>query len=60
MKYLSAFCLTVLLAIPGHAEEIVMTVKGPVSPDVPASILQRHDDCALFLDEPAASLLSGC
>jgi glucosamine-6-phosphate deaminase len=33
------------------------SVEGNVSPDVPASILQRHRNCTLFLDRPAASLL---
>jgi glucosamine-6-phosphate deaminase len=33
------------------------TVEGPVTPQVPASILQRHHHTTLFLDEPAASLL---
>ena len=35
----------------------VLEGEGPVSPEVPASILQEHDDCILFLDEPAASRL---
>jgi glucosamine-6-phosphate deaminase len=34
------------------------TVNGPVSPDCPASILQEHPDCWLFLDKTAASELS--
>jgi glucosamine-6-phosphate deaminase len=33
-------------------------VEGPVTPDHPASALQRHGDCILYLDPPAASLLS--
>ncbi|NNC87401.1 MAG: glucosamine-6-phosphate deaminase [Akkermansiaceae bacterium] len=33
-------------------------VEGAVTPDVPASILQQHSDCALHLDTAAASLLS--
>src|SRR5690606_20496106 len=28
-------------------------VEGPVTPDVPASILQRHEGCTLFIDAPA-------
>lgn len=39
------------------AEAVRNTVEGPITPQVPASSLQRHADCALFLDEPAASLL---
>jgi len=33
-------------------------VERPVSPDYPASVLQRHGSCALYLNPPAASLLS--
>ncbi len=32
-------------------------VGGPVTPAVPASILQRHERCELFVDAAAASLL---
>ena len=33
-------------------------VEGPVTPELPASILQEHNDTVLFLDEAAASQLS--
>ncbi len=33
-------------------------VEGGISPALPASILRTHPDCRLFLDQPAASLLS--
>ena len=33
-------------------------VDGPVTPDVPASILQRHPQTTIYLDPPAASLLT--
>jgi glucosamine-6-phosphate deaminase len=39
------------------AEAVRNAVEGPVSRDVPASILQQHPDCSLYLDQPAASLL---
>jgi glucosamine-6-phosphate deaminase len=39
------------------AEAVRNSVEGHVSPKVPASILQRHERCTLFLDKPAASLL---
>ena len=39
------------------AEAVRNTVHGPVTPSVPASILQTHEDCTLFLDEAAAGLL---
>jgi glucosamine-6-phosphate deaminase len=34
-------------------------VEGPVTPAAPASILQRHERCSLFVDRAAASLLGG-
>ncbi len=40
------------------AEAVQAAVEGPVTPEVPASILQEHSDCILFLDEPAASRLA--
>ena len=39
------------------ADAVQKTVEGGMSPDVPATILQDHGDCMLFIDEPAASLL---
>ena len=39
------------------AAAVRSTIEEPVSPEVPATILQRHPDCSLFLDEPSASLL---
>ncbi|MDI9541189.1 MAG: glucosamine-6-phosphate deaminase [Bacillota bacterium] len=39
------------------AEAIYQTVKGEVSTDWPASILQRHQDVTVVVDEEAASLL---
>ena len=39
------------------AEAVRNAVEGDVTPKVPASILQRHEECTLFLDKPAASLL---
>jgi len=40
------------------ARAVQAAVEGPVTPDVPASILQRHAAATLYLDEPAASLLT--
>lgn len=39
------------------AEAVKKTVEGPVTPDVPASILKEHPRCELFLDSAAAVLL---
>lgn len=48
----------VLLAYgENKAQAIVDTVNGPVTEDVPASILQNHSDVVLIVDEAAASKL---
>ena len=39
------------------AEAVQKMLEGPITEDVPASILQRHPDCTVFLDEEAAALL---
>jgi glucosamine-6-phosphate deaminase len=40
------------------AEAVRGAVEGPVTPMVPASILQTHPDVELFLDRQSASLLT--
>ena len=40
------------------AKAVKAAVEGEVSPQFPASILQRHASCTLFLDSAAASLLT--
>jgi glucosamine-6-phosphate deaminase len=39
------------------AQAVKNATKGDVTPQVPASILQQHGRCTIYLDEPAASLL---
>ncbi|QDU70458.1 glucosamine-6-phosphate deaminase [Mucisphaera calidilacus] len=41
------------------AQAVAAAVEGPVTEAVPASILQLHPDCQLYLDQPAASRLTG-
>jgi glucosamine-6-phosphate deaminase len=40
------------------ADAVKMTVEGPISNLAPASILQRHADCRLYIDTAAASKLT--
>jgi len=49
----------VLLLASGKnkAEAIKGLVKGPITPKLPASILQLHQDVTLIIDQAAASLL---
>ena len=51
---------TIICTVPDErkSKAVQAAVEGPVSPDVPASVLQEHPDCRLFLDQPAASRLS--
>jgi glucosamine-6-phosphate deaminase len=39
------------------ADAVVAAVEGPVTPDVPASILQQHPEATIYLDPAAASQL---
>lgn len=50
---------TIICSVPDErkAQAVRETVEGPVTPAVPASILQRHADCRLHLDRAAASWL---
>lgn len=41
----------------GKAQILFETVAGPVTPQVPASILQFHPDVTIFADEEACSVL---
>jgi len=48
----------ILLAFgKGKAQAIYDTVRGPVTTNVPSSILQLHPNCTLLIDEAAAGLL---
>ena len=50
---------TIVCSVPDRrkAEAVQAAVEGPVTPEVPASILQRHPRCFLHLDREAAALL---
>jgi glucosamine-6-phosphate deaminase len=51
---------SIICTVPDErkSEAVKNAVEGEVTPQVPASILQEHDDCQLYLDGPAASQLS--
>jgi glucosamine-6-phosphate deaminase len=50
--------LIVSVADERKAQAVKHAVEGPVSELFPASILQRHGECRIFLDSPAAALLN--
>lgn len=49
-----------VLAAKGLSKAAIVQkmIEGPVTEDVPASVLQLHPDCTVLLDREAASLLS--
>ena len=51
---------TILCSVPDarKAEAVRAALEGPVTPDVPASVLQRHADTTVYLDAASAALLS--
>ena len=48
-----------IVSVPDRrkAEAVKNTVQGPVSTSCPASVLQTHQDCNVYLDQASASLL---
>jgi glucosamine-6-phosphate deaminase len=50
----------IVLTVPDErkAAAVRAAVEGDVSPDFPASVLQQHGSCSLYLDPPAAAMLS--
>jgi len=51
-------CLIVTVPDKRKAEAVKNALEGKVTPMCPASILQRHKNCKIFLDAEAASLLN--
>ena len=49
---------TIICSVPDERKAAAVAASvGPITPDVPATALQLHADCTLYLDEPAASQL---
>lgn len=51
-------CLIVTVPDERKAEAVRNALEGQVTPMCPSSILQEHENCKIFLDAEAASLLS--
>ncbi len=51
---------TIICSVPDQrkAEAVQKSLEGPVTPTVPASILQTHENTTLYVDSAAASLLT--
>ena len=52
-------CRTIVCTVPDarKAQALKKALEGPVTNLVPASILQQHPSCDLYIDTPAATLL---
>ena len=50
--------ILILASGANKAEAVFGMAKGPVTEDVPASVLQLHPDCTLIVDEAAAARLA--
>jgi glucosamine-6-phosphate deaminase len=50
----------IICTVPDERKSVAVqrTLEGPVTNEVPASILQKHPSVTLYLDEPAASKLA--
>ena len=57
-QIMKSACLIVSVPEKRKAEAVKNALEGPVTNMCPASILQQHDNCKIFMDEDAASLLS--
>ena len=55
---LLAIAMIVLIACGKNKEDAVKgMIEGPVTPELPASVLQNHKDVTVIIDEAAAGLL---
>ena len=47
--------ILMLISGPKKADTVVKLLKGEITPDFPASILHKHPDCTVIIDEEAYS-----
>ena len=57
-QIMKSTCLIVTVPDQRKAEAVKNALEGMVTPMCPASILQQHGNCKIFLDAEAASLLN--
>ena len=57
-QIMKSACLIVTVPDKRKAEAVRNALEGQVTPKCPASILQEHKNCKIFMDAEAASLLS--
>ena len=57
-QIMKSACIIVSVPEKRKAEPVKNALQGPVTNMCPASILQRHPNCKIFMDKEAASLLN--
>ena len=55
---MAAKCVVLVATGAAKAEAVFKTIRGPITPKVPASILQLHPCCVILTDREAGALLS--
>ena len=50
--------IVLLASGEGKADAVAKSLEGPITTEVPASVLQRHPDCTFILDKASASKLT--
>jgi glucosamine-6-phosphate deaminase len=58
-QIMKSACIVCAAPDARKAPAVKMTLEGEIGNMAPASIMREHGDCHLFLDKPAAALLSG-
>lgn len=53
----NAECIFAVVPAPSKAEAVRKTVRGPISTSCPASVLRKHQEATIFLDQDSSSLL---
>ena len=54
---MSAKKIVVVVSGANKAESLAKAINGPIDPQVPASILQLHNDVIIVADEAALSMM---
>ncbi|MDO5299294.1 MAG: glucosamine-6-phosphate deaminase [Clostridia bacterium] len=54
---MAAKCVVLVATGESKAEAVYKTIRGPITPEVPASILQLHPCCVILTDREAGSLM---
>jgi hypothetical protein len=57
VRWLNAWILPTSVDTNSVCRPLAAALRGPMAPEVPASVLQRHADVTVIADHPAAAML---